>query len=111
MSVLPDAADEPPKRLVGFDKVELRPGEKKRVEITIDPSASSHPLSVWDATADAWVTPTGDFEFFVGNSSHAGDSDSGHGANARAQQPLTCERLGVDGRPGNQQSVSWWPPR
>jgi len=68
---LPDAANEPPKRLVGFDKIALEPGEKTRVEITIDPSASNHPLSVWDAAGDTWSTPNGDFEFSVGTSSHA----------------------------------------
>ena len=73
---LPDAANEPPKRLVGFDKVELEPGEKKRVEITIDSSASNHPLSFWDAAADRWTTPAGDFEFYVGNSSGTALSDT-----------------------------------
>ncbi|QTG82573.1 beta-glucosidase family protein [Arthrobacter crystallopoietes] len=66
---LPDAANEPPKRLVGFEKVELQPGEKKRVQITIDPDASNHPLSVWDAEADEWSTPAGEFDIRVGSSS------------------------------------------
>jgi beta-glucosidase len=66
---LPESANEPPKRLVGFEKVELEPGEKKRVEITIDPDASNHPLSTWDAEADEWTTPTGEFDVLVGNSS------------------------------------------
>jgi beta-glucosidase len=66
---LPGAANEPPRRLVGFDKIELQPGEKQRVEITIDPAATNHPLSVWDADADKWTTPTGDVQVFVGDSS------------------------------------------
>ncbi|WP_309123752.1 glycoside hydrolase family 3 N-terminal domain-containing protein [Arthrobacter sp.] len=66
---MPESAGEPPKRLVGFDKVELEPGEKKRIEITIDPSASNHPLSYWDADADTWVTPEGKFDILVGDSS------------------------------------------
>ncbi|MHB1064093.1 MAG: beta-glucosidase family protein [Georgenia sp.] len=65
---LPDAAGDAPKRLVGFDKVELLPGEKRRVEITIDPAATNHPLSVWDTEADRWTTPTGPFEVHVGAS-------------------------------------------
>jgi beta-glucosidase len=66
---LPESADQPPKRLVGFDKVELEPGEKQHVTITIDPAASNHPLSVWDAEADEWTTPDGEFDVYVGNSS------------------------------------------
>lgn len=66
---LPGSVDVPPKRLVGFDKVELQPGEKKRVEITIDPAAANHPLSVWDADADTWHTPVGEFTVQIGNSS------------------------------------------
>lgn len=65
---LPEAANEPPKRLVGFDKIELEPGEKKRVQITIDPSDSNHPLSTWDAEADSWSTPTGEIDVYVGDS-------------------------------------------
>ena len=66
---LPAAANQPPKRLVGFDKVTLNPGEKQRVTVTIDPGAANHPMSVWDAAADAWSTPTGDYTVYVGNSS------------------------------------------
>jgi beta-glucosidase len=66
---LPESVDAPPKRLVGFDKVALQPGEKKRVEITVDPAASNHPLSVWSDDADTWRTPVGEFAVQVGNSS------------------------------------------
>ena len=41
---LPAVANEPFKRLVGFQKVDLTPGESKEVTVTIDPSASNHPL-------------------------------------------------------------------
>lgn len=67
---LPDASgDQPPKRLVGFDKVTLEPGEQRRVTVTIDPSASNHPLSHWDEEADDWATASGDYTVYVGNSS------------------------------------------
>ncbi|WP_298455399.1 glycoside hydrolase family 3 N-terminal domain-containing protein [uncultured Cellulomonas sp.] len=66
---LPDAAADSPRRLVGFQKVQLEPGEAKQVEITIDPTASSHPLSVWDGEADEWTTPEGDVVVQVGTSS------------------------------------------
>jgi beta-glucosidase len=68
---LPASAGEPPKRLVGFEKVHLQPGQKQRVEITIDPAAANHPLSVWDASAERWRTPEGAFTLRVGTSSGA----------------------------------------
>lgn len=66
---LPASANQPPKRLVGFDKVTLNPGEKQRVTVTIDPGASNHPLSVWDEATDKWSTPNGEYTVYVGNSS------------------------------------------
>ena len=81
---LPAAANQPPKRLVGFDKVTLNPGEKQRVTVTIDPGAANHPMSVWDAAADAWSTPTGDYTVYVGNSSD----------NAALQQTITVRTPG-----------------
>ncbi|MDR7079520.1 beta-glucosidase [Neobacillus niacini] len=66
---LPANANQPPKRLVGFDKIWLKPGEKKHVTITIDPSATNHPLSIWDADTDAWKTLDGSYKVYVGNSS------------------------------------------
>jgi beta-glucosidase len=66
---LPQSAGEPPKRLVAFEKVHLQPGEKKRVQLQIDPAASHHPMSVWDAAADQWTTPEGELQVHVGTSS------------------------------------------
>lgn len=66
---LPRTAGEPPKRLVAFEKVRLQPGEKKYVQLEIDPAASHHPLSVWDAAADRWTTPEGDVTVHVGTTS------------------------------------------
>ncbi|MFE7392704.1 glycoside hydrolase family 3 C-terminal domain-containing protein [Streptomyces sp. NPDC057582] len=66
---LPSTTGEPPRRLVAFQKVQLEPGEKQRVELTIDPAASNHPLSVWDDGADGWKTADGTYRIEVGNSS------------------------------------------
>ena len=66
---LPTSTGEPPKRLVGFQKVWLEPGEKKQVEITVDPAASNHPLSTWESAGQRWVTAEGDYQLYVGNSS------------------------------------------
>lgn len=66
---LPSSAGEPPKRLVGFDKVELIPGEKVKVQLTIDPAASNRPLSFWDAEQNNWSIANGAYQVYVGNSS------------------------------------------
>jgi beta-glucosidase len=66
---LPSSLGEPPKRLVGFQKVKLEPGEKRRVEITIDPKASNHPLGHWDSAAQGWSIADGAYSVHVGNSS------------------------------------------
>jgi beta-glucosidase len=60
---------QPPKRLVGFQKVELDAGAEQRVTISIDPAASNHPLSVYDVETKNWVTPKGEYTFYIGNSS------------------------------------------
>jgi beta-glucosidase len=62
-------ATQPPKRLVGFKKVELAAGASQEVTITIDPAASNHPLSVWSTTLNLWITAAGTYTVSVGNSS------------------------------------------
>jgi beta-glucosidase len=66
---LPDAAGEPGKRLVSFDRVELAAGESTRVELVVDSAASNQPFSIWDVNADRWVSPKGRYEISVGSSS------------------------------------------
>jgi beta-glucosidase len=65
---LPASAGEPPKRLVGFEKVWLEPGEQRRVRIVIDPRAASHPLGVWDSAAQTWAIRDGAYRIAVGRS-------------------------------------------
>ena len=60
---------QPPKRLVGFKKVELAAGASQDLTITIDPSASNHPLSYWNTSTNLWTTPAGTYTVSVGNSS------------------------------------------
>jgi beta-glucosidase len=62
-------AKQPPRRLVGFQRIELAPGASGDVTIAIDPAASNHPLSVWDAQAGKWVEPLGSFTVWLGRSS------------------------------------------
>jgi beta-glucosidase len=64
-------AKQPPKRLVGFKKVELAAGATQEVTITIDPAASNHPLSAWSTTYNQWITPKGTYTVSVGNSSRS----------------------------------------
>jgi beta-glucosidase len=69
----PAGIGEPPKRLVGWQKVLLQPGLQQQVTITVDASDSSHPLSAWSTTSSGWVTPNGDYTVYVGNSSATND--------------------------------------
>jgi beta-glucosidase len=75
---LPTEAREPSKRLVGFQKVELQPGQSQKVSVTIDCSASNHPFSYFQPDDESrleawangdWVTPSGQFTVHVGTSS------------------------------------------
>jgi beta-glucosidase len=59
---------QPPKRLVGFQKVFVEPGESKPVRITIDPAATNHPFGVWDYCTRGFVTKPGTYTVYVGNS-------------------------------------------
>lgn len=66
-------AVQPPKRLIGFQRIELQPGASVTVEIGIDPAATNHPLGVWDEKAHAWVIPAGRFTVWAGRSSAPAD--------------------------------------
>jgi beta-glucosidase len=66
-------ARQPPKRLVGYQRVELAPGASKSATIVIDPAASNHPLSVWNDREKKWVVPSGEFTLWVGTSSSPAD--------------------------------------
>jgi len=62
---LPSGTGEPPKRLVGWTKVTLKPGESKNVSVQVEPLF----LSVFDAQRHAWQKPAGNYTVFVGGSS------------------------------------------
>jgi beta-glucosidase len=57
----------PNKELKGFAKVQLEPGERKTVTVTLDREA----LAYYDDRARAWVAEAGMFEVLVGSSSLA----------------------------------------
>lgn len=62
---LPEKAGEPPKRLVGWTRVELAPGES--IEITVP--IQSDRLMVYDELSDGWKLEDGTYTFMVGGSS------------------------------------------
>jgi beta-glucosidase len=66
---LPAATGEPPKRLVGWQKVMLQPGQSQNVTIEVDENDSSHPLSYWDVHSHDWRVANGEYSVYLGNSS------------------------------------------
>jgi len=64
-AALPQAAQEPPKRLVGFTKVKLAPGEKKTVTVSVDRKY----LSIFDESKNEWSLLPGGYTLMVGGSS------------------------------------------
>ena len=59
------SVERPVKELKGFQKVMLKPGETKTVELTL----SKKDLSFWDEKTHAWKAEDGAFEILVGSSS------------------------------------------
>jgi beta-glucosidase len=64
-AALPAAAGEPPKRLVGWSKVNLNAGESKHVSVSIAPLY----LSIYDEASDSWKLVPGSYTFMAGGSS------------------------------------------
>jgi beta-glucosidase len=64
---------QPPKRLVGFQKVDLAPGASQEVTISINPAATNHPLSAWSKAFNMWITPAGTYTVYTGTSSSPKD--------------------------------------
>jgi beta-glucosidase len=62
---LPPSAAEPPKRLVGWNKVKLDPGESKDVTVEVDPKY----LSIFNVERNGWQLIPGEYTFLVGGSS------------------------------------------
>ncbi len=71
-----EAAPQPPKRLVGFQKVSLAAGESKELTFTINSTDTNHPLSIWSKAFKLWATPSGTVTFYAGKSSSLRDLKS-----------------------------------
>jgi beta-glucosidase len=67
---LPAKAKEPAKRLLAWEKVTLKPGQRKTVEITLTAKelADQHLLQYFDSGAGAWKTAKGIHKVTVGGS-------------------------------------------
>ena len=64
-AVLPQQAGEPFKRLVGWQRLELSPGESKVVSVTVD----SQILSIFDERKNGWQLLSGRYRILAGPSS------------------------------------------
>jgi beta-glucosidase len=62
---LPDSAGEPPKRLIGWARIELAPGESKQVSVPV----AQNRLTVYDEGTDSWKLVPGNYSIKVGGSS------------------------------------------
>jgi beta-glucosidase len=56
---------DPPRRLEGFAKVSLRPGQHRHVVVRLDAHAFAH----WYTATQSWVTPAGNYTIYAGTSS------------------------------------------
>jgi beta-glucosidase len=63
--LLPEVTQYAPQKLAAFERVELEPGESKRVDIHL----SRLELSYWSTPAQAWVVATGPRNVYVSASS------------------------------------------
>ncbi len=64
-STMPAAAEEPPKRLVGWTKVRLAPGEQKEVTVEIPRDR----FAIWDEASHSWKVVPGEYTLMAGPSS------------------------------------------
>ncbi|MGA9564911.1 MAG: glycoside hydrolase family 3 C-terminal domain-containing protein [Candidatus Korobacteraceae bacterium] len=64
-AALPAGSGEPPKRLVGWTKIQLNPGESKDVTLTVPAMY----LSIYDEASQGWKLLPGSYTFMAGTSS------------------------------------------
>lgn len=70
---MPANLSEPPRRLVGWQKVTLAPGATQHLTIEVDENDSSHSMSWWNTAAGAWQVAPGTYTVYVGTSDAVGD--------------------------------------
>ena len=62
---LPASTNEPPRRLVGWSKIALGPGEQKEVTVKVEPQM----LSVFNPDKNLWEVAPGEYKVWAGGSS------------------------------------------
>jgi beta-glucosidase len=80
---LTSAVGKPLQRLIGFEKVELKPGETRRVTVTADPRL----LAGFDAAGRRWTLKGGEYQVAVGASSADLALKGAAGVKARTIKP------------------------
>lgn len=66
---LPAAVNMPPRQLLGWARLTLRPGQQRWATVPVAPERADHLLGYWNGDADRWVTPRGRVPIEVGSSS------------------------------------------
>jgi beta-glucosidase len=61
----PEEAEEPPRQLKGFEKILLKPGESKFVNLALDQSS----FAAWNVKGNEWKIYPGAYFIMVGSSS------------------------------------------
>ncbi|MGD0911654.1 MAG: glycoside hydrolase family 3 C-terminal domain-containing protein [Terracidiphilus sp.] len=64
-AMLPQGADEPYQRLVGWERVELAPGESRTITVSVD----TRPLQTFNEANESWSLAPGAYQVMVGPSS------------------------------------------
>lgn len=62
----PKANGEPPHQLCGFGRIVVKPGETRKVVLTLNPRA----ISIYDTRRAKWISPSGTYQILAGTSSH-----------------------------------------
>jgi beta-glucosidase len=87
----PPAAGEPPRQLVGFERVNLAPGQSTRVHFTVTPRDTWW----WDEGANGWNQSTGHYGLFAGDSSALADLPLQSGFDLGASPAARQVRIGA----------------
>jgi beta-glucosidase len=65
----PLSAGEPPRRLAGWVRCALEPGEERALAVTLARKSPEHLFDIWDETERGWRGASGDYRIRVGPSS------------------------------------------
>jgi beta-glucosidase len=84
---LPAQTGEPPKRLAGWSRTELKPGESKSITLHLDP----HYFAIFNTSTDSWEIVDGDYTLLVGGGSDSLPLQQKIHLNAQQLKPLLAE--------------------